>query len=76
MSADVCKVTSAAPGVNPPMTKPPNVMTTAAAGIVAPAVVITREEPVVAPQIPAKLSTLLLPGVRKGETPVAKKSGG
>ena len=65
--------TSKAPVLNPPIMKPPNVTTTAPAGMVAPAVVITTEVSVVAPQMPAKLPTLLLPAVRTGVTPVLKK---
>ncbi len=51
-------------------------MTTAPAGIVAPAVVITKDVSVVAPQMPVRLPTLLLPAAKIGVTPWTKKNGG
>ena len=46
------------------------------AGMVAPAVVITKEVAVVAPHVPVRLPTLLLPAGRTGVTSATKNDEG
>lgn len=76
VSADVCKVTSTAPSVKLPIVNPAIVTVNVDSGIVAPAVVMTREVAVVAPHVPVRLPTLLLPTGKTGVTSAAKNAVG
>ena len=77
MSADVCTVTATLPAVTSPMVKPLIVtVNAAAAGMVAPAVVMTIDVAVVEPQVPVRLAMLLLPAVMVGVTNSAKNPEG
>ena len=62
------------PTVKPPIVKPFIVTMNADCGIAAPAVVMTNEVAVVAPQVAVKPATLLAP--TKGVTDGAKKEAG
>ena len=70
-------MTSTPPAVKPPMVNPVTVMMTFAdGGIAAPAVVMTTEVAVVAPQVAVKPATLLPPTGTTGVTDGAKKPEG
>ena len=76
VSADVSKYTLTLAAVTPPMTKPEIVTVNAeAAGMEAPAVVITREVAVVALHVPVKLTMLLIPAVIVGVVGAKKAVG-
>ena len=76
-SEEVCTTTPTAPYVAVPIVNPASVRVTAEeAGIAAPEVVIITLEAVVKLQVPARLAMLLLPDVKVGFTPVAKKLEG
>ena len=77
-SVDVCTVTATAPAVTAPMVKPLIVTEKlAAAGIAAAPVVKTTEVAPVAPHVPVRAATLLLPAdIAVGITPVAKNAVG
>ena len=77
MSVDVCTVTATLPAVTGPMVKPLIVtVNAAAAGMVAPAVVMTIDVAVVEPHVPVRLAMLLLPAVTVGVTNAAKNPEG
>ncbi len=76
-SAEVFTITPALPAVKPPMVKPVTVMMMFAdGGIAAPAVVMSTEVAVVAPQVAVKPATLLPPTKTTGVTDGAKKESG
>jgi hypothetical protein len=76
VSVDVSTVTAIAPAVTGPMVKPDIVTVNAtAAGMLAPAVVITTDVAVVALHVPVRLATLLCPEVIVGVV-VAKNAEG
>ena len=62
--------------MTPPSVIPPSVIVEAAAGMVAPAVVMTKNVEVVAPQVAVSAETLLDPAPTVGVTDGAKKSTG
>ena len=68
--------TSGLPAVNPPMVKPVIVMTSADAGMTAPAVVMTTEVALVVLHVPVSPATLLLPAAMVGVMDGAKKPEG
>ena len=68
--------TSGLPAVKPPMVKPVIVMTSADAGMTAPAVVMTTEVALVVLHAPVSPATLLLPAATVGVTDARKKSKG
>ena len=68
--------TSGLPAVNPPMVKPVIVMTSADAGMTAPAVVMTTEVALVVLHAPVSPATLLLPAATVGVMDGAKKPEG
>lgn len=76
ISADVSKVTSTAPNVDPPIRKPSTVKVKADAGITAPAVVRTKEFNEQGLHWAVKAKTLLPPTGTVGVTDIAKKSTG
>ena len=77
-SVDVCTVTATAPAVTAPMVKPLIVTEKlAAAEIAAAPVVKTTEVAPVAPHVPVRAATLLLPAdIAVGVTDAAKKPDG
>ena len=68
--------TSGLPAVNPPMVKPVIVMTSADAGMTAPAVVMTTDVALVVLHVPVSPATLLLPAATVGVMDGAKKPEG
>ena len=68
--------TSGLPAVKPPMVKPVIVMTSADAGMTAPAVVMTTEVALVVLHVPVSPATLLLPAATVGAMDGAKKPEG
>ena len=76
VSTDDSNVTPRPPGVTPPSVIPPIVIVVAAAGMVAPPVVMTKNVEVVAPHVAVSVKTLLDPAPTVGVTDAAKKSTG
>jgi hypothetical protein len=77
VSEDVCTFTPTAPAVTAPIRKPDIVTTKATAGIAAAAVVMTTEVAPVAPHVPVRAATLLLPAdIAVGVMDAAKKPDG
>ena len=76
-SDDVCTVMSVSPDVGYPNRSPLNVKTNADAdGIAAPAVVMTTDVAVVAPQVAVSLSIVLAPAATIGMTDGTKNKSG
>ena len=77
-SVEVCTVTATAPAVTAPMVKPLIVTEKlAAAGMMAEPVVMTKDVEPVAPHVPVRAATLLLPAdIAVGVTPGAKNAVG
>jgi hypothetical protein len=76
MSVEVSTVTAAAPGVTAPIVKPEIVIVKAVAGITAPAVVMTKEVAVVAPNVAVNAGMLLDPAASVGVKNAAKNAAG
>jgi len=76
VSADVCTVTATDPAVAAPIVNPLMVTVNAAAGMAAPVVVMMSAAAAVAPQVPARFKTFVLPETTVGVTEAAKKADG